>query len=123
MLDKIKNYVDIELGIDISTRSNKESYTFGRAIFYELCMEYCKASTQKMAEMVGLKSHAAVLNGRNETFPYAMSFREYKDKYNKLRALLSGKIIDPYEHIKILEQEVEMLRKEVDRLRMMEFTK
>jgi len=37
---KIKGYVDSELGVNISKRSNKEAYTFGRAIFYELCNEY-----------------------------------------------------------------------------------
>lgn len=123
MLRKIKGYVDSELGINISKRSNKEAYTFGRAIFYELCNEYYKTPTQKMAEMVGLKSHAAVLNGINETFPYAMSFPEYKEKYSKLRSLISGKTREPYETIKLLEQEVRMLREEVNRLRELEFTK
>ncbi len=123
MLDKIKKYVDRELEIDISTRSNKTEYTFGRAIFFELCTDYYKCSTQKMADAVGLKSHAAVLNSKSETFPYAISFPRYKEAYLRLDSLMKGFDKEPYTQIKILEQEVEMLRKEVDRLRMMEFTK
>ena len=123
MLEKIKKYVDDELGYDIAKRSNKDEYTFGRAIFYELCNEFYRTSTQKMADIVGLKSHAAVLNGIKETFPYAMSFPEYKEYYEKLRCVVSGKTLEPHAKIKILEQEVEMLRQEINRLRMMEFTK
>lgn len=120
MIEDIKKYIDIELGIDISKKSNKEPYTFGRAIFFELCDNHYKTSTQKMANHVGLKSHCSVLNSRNDTFPYAMTFPYYKEAYFKLEAVLKGTEKETFTKIKILEQEVDMLRKEVDRLRLVQ---
>ena len=121
MLEKIKEYVDKELDIDISKRCNKEEYTFGRALYYKLCSEFYKTSNRKMTEIIGVRSHGAVINAKNNTFPYAMEYPEYKASYLKIQRILKGvNVVDPYSKIKILEQEVSMLRSEVDRLRVLQ---
>lgn len=117
-IEQIKEHVDIRLGVDISKRSRKEEYTFGRSIFYTLCLEFYKTSYSKLGNSIGVKSHGAVMNSKNYTFPYAMTFPMYKKAYADIRNLLNGEVIDYEAKIEVLNQEVDMLRKEVDRLRL-----
>ena len=119
-LKEIKDLVQDELGINLLSKNRKENYVFARAIYYKLCDEFYPLPTIELAESIGIKSHATVLNSRNETFPYAVSFPYYEEIYLKIKDQLKGNSIEPHSKIRILEQEVNMLRKEVDRLRLIQ---
>ena len=119
-LKEITELIQDELGVNILSKSRREEYVFARAIYYSLCDEFYPLPTTQLAESIGVKSHATVLNSRNETFPYMMTFPYYEEVYLKIKDHLKGGSIEPHSRIKILEQEVDMLRKEVDRLRLVQ---
>ncbi len=118
-IEQIKEHVDIRLGIDISKRSRKEEYTFGRSIFYTLCMKFCKTSYVKLANCVGVSAHRTVMHSVSETFTYAMTFPEYKTHYDKLERVMKGELFlqKNSAQLKVLEQENEMLKQELYRLK------
>ena len=123
MSDRLKEITELiqdELGVNLLSKNRRTEYVFARAIYYSLCDEFYPLPTMDLAASIGVKSHVTVLNSRNETFPYMMTFPYYKEAYLKIKDHLEGGSIEPHSRIKILEQEVDMLRKEVDRLRLVQ---
>jgi hypothetical protein len=61
-IDKIKEIVEKETGVNLSNPSRRSELVYVRALYYNLCREYTLHSLEAIGKSVG-KNHATVLHG------------------------------------------------------------
>ena len=82
--EKIKNLVESELGIDITSKSRKRELVYARAIYFKICKDRTSLSLQEIGETLNLH-HATVLHSIRNIFPaFEMYNPEYMDIYNRI---------------------------------------
>ena len=87
---EIKKRIERDFNVTLHTTSRKRNYVYPRAVFIKLCREFTELGTQDLADMLGLKAHASVLNALNNTFYDAMYEIKFKNYYDKLRRQLNS---------------------------------
>ena len=87
---EIKKKIEKDFDVTLHTTSRKRNYVYPRAVFIKLCREFTELGTQDLADMLGLKAHASVLNALNNTFYDAMYEIKFKNYYEKLRRQLNA---------------------------------
>ena len=87
---EIKKKIEKDFDVTLHTTSRKRNYVYPRAVFIKLCREFTELGTQDLADMLGLKAHASVLNALNNTFYDAMYEIKFKNYYDKLRRQLNS---------------------------------
>ena len=87
-IDKIKEIVETETGIDLTNPSRRAELVYTRALYFNLCREYTMHPLEVIGNSVG-KHHATVLHG-------IKLFRDWIDqhesKYIELYELLDRKV-------------------------------
>jgi len=61
-IDKIKEIVETETGIELNNKSRRTELVYTRAMYYNLCREYTLHSLEVIGKSVD-KNHATVLHG------------------------------------------------------------
>ena len=92
-LINLKNHLDQEAGVDISTRSRHRPIVLFRVLFYKLALDLTSESTIKIAKVVD-RDHSTIIHSRNNTFEYMMSLEKYRNLYKKYMALYNTEVID-----------------------------
>jgi len=92
-LINLKNHLDQEAGVDISTRSRHRPIVLFRVLFYKLALDLTSESTIKIAKVVD-RDHSTIIHSRNNTFEYMMSLERYRNLYKKYMALYNTEVID-----------------------------
>lgn len=87
---EIKKKIEKDFDVTLHTTSRKRNYVYPRAVFIKLCREFTELGTQDLADILGLKAHASVLNALNNTFYDAMYEIKFKNYYEKLRRQLNA---------------------------------
>ena len=82
--EKIKNLVESELGIDITSKSRKRELVYARAIYFKICKDRTNLSLKDIGKTMQL-DHATVLHAITNIFPaFEMYNPEYMDIYNRI---------------------------------------
>lgn len=92
-LINLKNHLDVEAGVDISTKSRHRPIVLFRVLFYKLALDLTSESTISVAKAVN-RDHSTVIHSRNNTFEYMMSLEKYRNLYKKYMALYNTEVID-----------------------------
>jgi len=87
---EIKKRIEKDFDVTLHTSSRKRNYVYPRAVFIKLCREFTELGTQDLADILGLKAHASVLNALNHTFYDAMYELKFKNYYDKMKRELSS---------------------------------
>jgi len=74
-LENILYYVKESLSIDITKKTNKREYAYGRSVYYKLSRTHTLATYEVIGSLVKL-NHATVMHGINSIFPEAMKHEE-----------------------------------------------
>ena len=93
-IETIKSLVEAKLDIDLSSKSRKRPYIYGRAIYYQLCNILTKSSLGSIGRSVGV-GHATVINGI-KTYENVISqgYEPFHNKiYHRCRRTLRGEIV------------------------------
>ena len=92
-IETIRKLVEMKLEIDLSTKSRKRHYVYGRAIYYQLCRLLTKHTLTTIGDSVG-QNHATVLNGFKVYDEVISQGYEpfYNKVYNSCRRKLRGDI-------------------------------
>ena len=87
-IDKIKEIVEAETGVDLTNPSRRSELVYTRALYFNLCREYTMLPFEDIGKSVG-KHHATVIHG-------IKIFRDWIDqhetKYIELYELLDKKV-------------------------------
>lgn len=98
-LQKIREMVEAETGLDISVKCRERDYVCARNIFYKLARNHTNATTLAISKMLG-RNHATVLHGLKAFENYKFD-KHYYDReltiYDKLNEELT-------EHIEKVER-------------------
>ena len=82
--EKIKNLVESELGIDITSKSRKRELVYARAIYFKICKDRTNLSLKDIGKTMQL-DHATVLHAITNIFPaFEMYNPEYMEIYNRI---------------------------------------
>ncbi len=92
-LINLKNHLDQEAGVDLSTRSRHRPIVLFRVLYYKLALDLTSESTIKIAKVVD-RDHSTIIHSRNNTFEYMMSLEKYRNLYKKYMALYNTEVID-----------------------------
>ena len=106
---EIKKRIEKDFNVTLHTSSRKRNYVYPRAVFIKLCREFTELGTQDLADMLGLKAHASVLNAINHTFHDAMYEKKFKNYYDNMKRVLSS--------APSLQKENEELKQEITEMR------
>ena len=70
-LEQILKYVNENINIDITKKTNKREYAYGRSLYFKLSKNHTLASYRAIGSLVKL-DHATVMHGINNIFPEVM---------------------------------------------------
>ena len=88
-LQDIKNFVDSEFDIDISTNTRKREYVEARALYYKLAKEYTKLSLERIGGKLK-RDHATVIHALNNVWEHALSTNEdVYDSYYRFKDMMA----------------------------------
>lgn len=109
----IKNNLDLEAGVDISTKSRERPIVLYRVLFFKLALELTDEPLDKIGKILK-RDHSTVVHSRNNTFEYMMSLEKYRNLYKKYMRIYDTPVIDLAEEENI---EIKRLKKELDEKR------
>ena len=82
--EEIKQEVQEQLNVDLSSASRRRHFTYSRALYFKLCRDYTDKTFTELAETVGLTNHATVMNAINKTMYDVEYEKKYWNVYKKL---------------------------------------
>lgn len=88
-IEKIKEIVETETGINLNNKSRKTELVYTRAMYYNLCREYTLHSLEVIGKSVD-KNHATVLHGLKLYSDWIEQHEErYIQSYERIDKLVS----------------------------------
>jgi len=88
-IDKIKEIVETETGIELNNKSRRTELVYTRAMYYNLCREYTLHSLDVIGKSVD-KNHATVLHGLKLYRDWIEQHEErYIQSYERIDKLVS----------------------------------
>jgi len=88
-IEKIKEIVETETGIELKNKSRRTELVYTRAMYYNLCREYTLHSLDVIGKSVG-KNHATVLHGLKLYRDWIEQHEErYIQSYERIDKLVS----------------------------------
>jgi len=88
-IDKIKEIVETETGIELKNKSRRTELVYTRAMYYNLCREYTLHSLEVIGKSVD-KNHATVLHGLKLYRDWIEQHEErYIQSYERIDKLVS----------------------------------
>jgi len=109
-LINIKKNLDLEAGVDISTKCRERPIVLYRVLFFKLALELTDEPLDKIGKILK-RDHSTVVHSRNNTFEYMMSLQKYRNLYKKYMKIYETPVIDLAEEE---NAEIKELRKELD---------
>jgi hypothetical protein len=107
-LKQIRELVEKETGVDVSTRSNATKITIARGIYYNLAYDFANATYKNIAEEIGY-CLTQVFYWREKIHEHLPYEPEYKHIYYKLRRNLRSGSFEEAEALIMDEQAEEVL--------------
>jgi hypothetical protein len=109
-LERIKNLITIESGIDISDRSRERDVVEMRAVYYKILRDVHRLSLTRIARSIGY-NHATVLYALNNYDAWSAFSKSMVTCYNNVKEIISKDENQDsvYEDVMALRRRIEML--------------
>lgn len=109
-LERIKNLITIESGIDISERSRERDVVEMRAVYYKILRDVHHFSLTRIAKSIGY-NHATVLHALNNYDAWSAFSNNMVTCYNSVKEIISNDENQDsvYEDVMALRRRIEML--------------
>jgi hypothetical protein len=109
-LERIKNLITIESGVDISERSREREIVEMRAVYYKILRDVHHLSLTRIARSIGY-NHATVLYALNNYDAWSAFSNNMVTCYNNIKEIISNDDNQDsvYEDVMALRRRIEML--------------
>lgn len=109
-LERIKNLITIESGVDISERSREREIVEMRAVYYKILRDVHHLSLTRIARSIGY-NHATVLYALNNYDAWSAFSNNMVTCYNNIKEIISNEDNQDsvYEDVMALRRRIEML--------------
>ena len=109
-LERIKNLITIESGIDISDRSRERDVVEMRAVYYKILRDVHRLSLTRIARSIGY-NHATVLYALNNYDAWSVFSKSMVTCYNNVKEIISKDENQDsvYDDVMALRRRIEML--------------
>ena len=109
-LERIKNLITIESGVDISERSREREIVEMRAVYYKILRDVHHLSLTRIAKSIGY-NHATVLYALNNYDAWSVFSNNMVTCYNNIKEIISNEDNQDsvYEDVMALRRRIEML--------------
>ena len=121
-LNRVREIVEKEVGLDLSSKDNHNDYVNARCIYFQIAKDLADYGWVYSLEKIGKsidKHHSTVIHSTKHRFPKIMQRNEYRILYYKLKKQIVEEVTDCV--IDGTESEVEMF--ETNRLLKLEILK
>lgn len=121
-LNRVREIVEKEVGLDLSSKDNHNDYVNARCIYFQISKDLADYGWVYSLEKIGKsidKHHSTVIHSTKHRFPKIMQRNEYRILYYKLKKQIVEEVTDCV--IDGTESEVEMF--ETNRLLKLEILK
>jgi hypothetical protein len=109
-LERIKNLITIESGVDITERSRERDIVEMRAVYYKILRDVHHFSLTRIAKSIGY-NHATVLHALNNYDAWSSFSNNMVTCYNNVKEIISNDENQDsvYEDVMALRRRIEML--------------
>jgi len=109
-LERIKNLITIESGVDITDRSRERDIVEMRAVYYKILRDVHHFSLTRIAKSIGY-NHATVLHALNNYDAWSSFSNNMVTCYNNVKEIISNDENQDsvYEDVMALRRRIEML--------------
>lgn len=110
LIHNIKNYLEAEFVLDLSTKTRLQPYVKARCMFYWFAKRYTSMSLKEIGAMVGGLDHSTVIHGITITEQYLSQDKHFARDLKRFDEYIVNNFIDPK------TQGVEEIKSEIQRL-------
>ena len=97
LIHNIKNYLEAEFCLDLSSKTRLQQYVKARCMFYWFAKRYTTMSLQEIGLMVGGLDHSTIIHGLNITEDYIHQNKDFARRLKQYDDYILANFINPKE--------------------------